>query len=66
MINSAWMSLYDYLRKPAGSTGIDVYKAFKREYPKDEPRKREIDMKTYKGSVMLYPKDFLDRYYGKK
>lgn len=61
------VSLYQYLGKPAGGQqGMEVYKAFKREYPKEEPPTRFVDTKAYKGSIRLYPSDFLDRFFGKK
>lgn len=61
------MSLYEYLHRAAGpEVGMEVYKAFKREYPKEEPATRPVNNKKYTGKVRLYPKDFLDRYFGKK
>ena len=56
------LSLYDYLNKPAGAVlGKQVYEQAKRE--KVEVKTRPIETKTYKGEVMLYPKEFLDNYF---
>lgn len=61
------VSLYEYLGRAAGmDLGMEVYKAFKREYPKEEPPFRPVSNKKYKGGVRLYPREFLDRYFGRK
>ena len=54
-----YLSLYDFLRKPAGeSLGAEVAKAASQQgIP---TLTREISNPKYSGTVKLYPKDFLD------
>ena len=57
------MSLYDYLGRPAGSElGKQVAAAAAASYVKFETR--HVSTKTYTGDVMLYPKNFLDNFFG--
>ena len=57
------MSLYDYLGRPAGSElGQQVAAAAAANYVKFETR--EVSTKTYTGKIMLYPKVFLDQFFG--
>ena len=64
-IKSKMLSLYNYLGKPAGGElGKEVYAAAKKVRVK--PETREVSTKNYSGSVMLYPKEFLDSYFSKK
>ena len=57
------MSLYDYLGRPAGSElGQQVAAAAPANYVKFETR--EVSTKTYTGKIMLYPKAFLDQFFG--
>lgn len=61
---SDWISLYDYLGKPAGGElGMRVYKRYKEEYPHYEPKVRQVSNRGYKGTVRLYPREWLDRYF---
>jgi len=56
------ISLFDYLGKPAGKElGANVYKAAAEE--KISRTIREISNPKYTGKVMLYPKDWLDKYF---
>ena len=57
------MSLYDYLGRPAGSElGQRVAAAAARNRVKYETR--HVSTKTYSGDIMLYPKSFLDEFFG--
>jgi 7-cyano-7-deazaguanine synthase len=54
-----YLSLYDYLGKPAG--GKIGQQVIKLAVDFNVPRNwRRIDNKVYKGNVLLYPKSFLD------
>ncbi len=60
--NDIYLSLYDYLGKPAGiDLGTKVYKEACHQNQKVTTR--EISSKTYTGKVMLYKKDFLEQYF---
>lgn len=56
------ISLYDYLRKPAGSElGKRVAdQAMRQNVPMD---RRFVDTPKYTGDVLLYPKWFLQEYF---
>jgi len=57
-----YVSLYDYLGKPAGSTlGKEVFQYSKQMGIRTKPR--EISNPKYKGKVMLYPTWFLQQYF---
>ena len=57
------MSLYDYLGRAAGSElGQRVAAAAARNKVKYETR--HVSTRTYTGDVMLYPKSFLDQFFG--
>jgi len=57
------MSLFDYLGRPAGSElGQRVAAAAARNKVKFETR--HVSTRTYTGDVMLYPKNFLDQFFG--
>ena len=62
-MDNTLMSLYDYLGKAAGlKLGEEVNKAAQlRDIP---ARTRQINNPKYEGKVMLYPKWFLDEYFG--
>ena len=57
------LSLYDYLKKAAGpELGKEVAKeATRRSVPFSS---KEIDNPNYTGKILMYPKDFLDDYFG--
>jgi hypothetical protein len=57
-----YLSLYDYLRKPAGEQlGKEVaITAIQNKIP---IQTREVTTPKYTGTVNLYPKDFLDFYF---
>jgi hypothetical protein len=56
------VSLYDYLKRPAGGIlGREVYKQAKKENIKVQTR--TVNTRTYKGQIILYPKEFLDSYF---
>ena len=57
------MSLYDYLGRPAGSElGKQVATAAAANYVKFETR--HVSTKTYTGKIILYPKNFLNNFFG--
>ena len=57
------MSLFDYLGHAAGpELGQRVAAAAARNKVKYETR--HVSTKTYTGDVMLYPKNFLDNFFG--
>jgi len=59
-----YLSLYDYLGKPAGmELGGEVARAA--HEAKIPTQKRQISNPKYTGQVHLYPKDFLDFYFEK-
>jgi len=60
--NQDFMSLFDYLGKPAGGDlGKQVREAASQN---NQPvRVREISTPNYTGKVMLYTKGFLDSYF---
>jgi hypothetical protein len=59
-----YLSLYDYLGKPAGEQlGKEVYEAARKQGVKAQSR--EISNPKFTGKVLLYPKDFLDFYFRK-
>jgi hypothetical protein len=57
-----YLSLYDYLRKPAGEQlGKEVaVTAIQNKIP---IQTRKVSNPKYTGTVNLYPKDFLDFYF---
>ena len=58
------ISLFEYLGHGAGmDLGRKVNNAAKKK--KIPLNKKEIDHPGYKGKVMMYPKSFLDDYFGK-
>ena len=61
--NMNMMSLYDYLGHAAGpELGKQVASAAARAGVKGSMR--EVSSPVYKGPVMLYPKSFLDNFFG--
>ena len=61
--NMRMMSLYDYLGRAAGpELGKAVANAAARK--KIKFATRYVEQGGYKGDVMLYPKSFLDEYFG--
>jgi hypothetical protein len=57
-----YLSLYDYLGKPAGKElGGQVAQAAYQGGVK--PQERQISNPKYTGAVHLYPKDFLESYF---
>jgi hypothetical protein len=62
--NAELMSLYDYLKKPAGAElGKKVYEYARRTNQAKRIQTREISNSKYKGTVLLYPKHVLDQYF---
>ena len=62
-IQKQMMSLYDYLGRAAGpELGKAVANAAARKKVKFQTR--FVEQGGYKGDVMLYPKSFLDEYFG--
>jgi len=65
MENKEMLSLYDYLGKPAGpDLGAAVWQAAKKLGIK--PEQREVSTKYYTGKILMYPKSFLNEYFGRK
>ena len=63
-MNNNYMSLFDFLGKPAGGElGLEVCKEAMRQDIKME--QREVSNKKYTGKVMLYPEAFLKEYFGR-
>jgi hypothetical protein len=62
-MDNTLMSLYDYLGHAAGmELGDEVNKVAQlRDIP---ARTRQVNNSKYEGKVMLYPKWFLDEYFG--
>ena len=57
-----YLSLYDYLGKPAGGQ-IGALVAVEARKQGIDIKTREIDNPKYTGIVHLYPKDFLEFYF---
>ena len=57
------MSLFDYLGRPAGSE-LDQRVAAAAARNKVKYETRHVSTRTYTGDVMLYPKNFLDNFFG--
>ena len=65
MKDTTMMSLFDYLGRPAGDAlGQQVARAATGHTPKVNFGTRYVETRTYKGDVMLYPKWFLDEFFG--
>ena len=61
--NMNMISLYDYLGHAAGpDLGKQVADAARKSGVKGEIR--EVNHKGWKGPIMLYPRDFLDNFFG--
>ena len=61
-MNEEFISLFDYLGKPAGTVlGKEVFEAARLQ--KEQYQLREIANPKYTGKVMIYPKWFLDQYF---
>jgi hypothetical protein len=57
-----YLSLYDFLRKPAGEKlGKEVWDAASKQGIKAQTR--EVSNPKYTGTVLLYPRDFLEFYF---
>jgi hypothetical protein len=57
-----YLSLYDYLGKPAGAQlGKEVWEAASKQGIKAQTR--EVSNPKFEGKVLLYPKDFLEMYF---
>ena len=62
-LDSQMISLYDYLGRAAGpDLGKQVAYAAAKAGIKSEIR--EVNHVGYKGPIMLYPRDFLDNFFG--
>ena len=61
-MNDNYMSLFDFLGKPAGGElGLKVCGEAMRQKIKIEQRK--VSTKNYTGMVMTYPEEFLKEYF---
>jgi hypothetical protein len=59
-----YLSLYDYLGKPAGAQlGKEVWEAAR--FRGIRAQTREVSNPKFTGKVLLYPKDFLEMYFSK-
>ena len=57
-----YLSLYDFLKKPAGEKlGLEVATEARKQGI--ETKTREISNPKFTGTVLLYPKDFLEFYF---
>ena len=57
-----YLSLYDYLGKPAGEQlGLEVAAEARKQGIQTQTR--EISNPNFTGTVLLYPKDFLEFYF---
>jgi len=57
-----YLSLYDYLGKPAGEKlGKEVWEAAR--FKGIRAQTREVSNPKFTGKVLLYPKDFLEMYF---
>jgi NADPH-dependent 2,4-dienoyl-CoA reductase/sulfur reductase-like enzyme len=57
-----YLSLYDYLKRPAGGElGLEVAAAARMQGI--EIKTKEISNPKFTGKVLLYPKDFLEMYF---
>ena len=63
--NNKMLSLFDYLGHPAGSD-LGKKVAGMAARLKVPINTREVETKTYKGKILLYPKSFLDTYFNNK
>ncbi len=62
-IQKQMMSLYDYLGRAAGpELGQRVAAAAASQ--KVGFQTKHVNTLTYKGEIMMYPKDFLDKFFG--
>jgi hypothetical protein len=58
------VSLYDYLKKPAGQElGKQVASAAMNE--KIHMESKQVSNPKYKGNILMYPKTWLDEYFNK-
>jgi hypothetical protein len=63
-MNSEYKSLYDHLGKAAGSQlGKQVAEAAVRDGIKIQTR--QVSNSKYEGTIMLYPLDWLEKYFNK-
>jgi hypothetical protein len=59
-----YLSLYDYLKKPAGEKlGLEVAAAARVQ--EIEIKTKEISNPKFTGTIFMYPKDFLDFHFRK-
>ena len=63
--NNKMLSLFDYLGHPAGSD-LGKKVAGMAARLKVPINTREVETKTYKGKILLYPKSFFDTYFNNK
>ena len=61
-MNNNYMSLFDFLGKPAGGElGLEVCKEAMRQDIK--MKHREVSTKNYTGKIAIYPEEFLKEYF---
>lgn len=65
-MDTTMLSLFDHLGKAAGAElGKEVYDAAVKKKIHTKLETREVSNRKYTGKIMLYPKWFLDEYFGK-
>ena len=60
--NQEFLSLYDYLNRPAGKE-LGKQVAAEAKATNQPVRTRKVETRTYKGEVLLYTREFLDKYF---
>lgn len=58
-----FISLFNYLKKPAGTLGQEVYAAAKKAG--EEVKNEEVVTPRFTGKVLTYRREFLDKYFKK-
>jgi len=60
--NQEFLSLYDYLNRPAGKE-LGKQVAAEAKATNQPVRTRKVETRTYKGEVLLYTREFLNEYF---
>ena len=64
MTEEQYLSLFDYLKKPAGSDLGKKVAEFAKQ-TKVKPKFKEVSNPRYTGTILMYPKSFLNEYFNK-
>jgi hypothetical protein len=62
MTEEQYLSLFDYLKKPAGPDLGKKVAEFAKQV-KVKPKSKEVSNPKYTGTILMYPKSFLDLYF---